>query len=61
MDRESGVLPVAQSQDPHWCNLVGCELVCECGATCEDHMEDRTACPTFMELEAEFDLAANGE
>lgn len=37
----------------HWCDLVGCERACLCGATCEDHMEDRTSCPTFVEDEDE--------
>jgi hypothetical protein len=62
---ESGVFLTVPPADEHWCDLVGCERVCECGATCEDHMEDRVPCPRFCEEETSFEtafgLAANGE
>lgn len=51
---ESGKhLIVERVEDQHWCDLLGCDRVCECGATCEDHMEERTKCPTFLEDEEE--------
>lgn len=62
-DQDSGVYrTVPPTADEHWCDLVGCERVCECGATCEDHMEDRTSCEKFAEEEdLGWDFAANGE
>jgi hypothetical protein len=61
-DAGSGVYKTVPPSDGHWCDLVGCERVCECGATCEDHMEDRVPCAKFQEDDdLGWDLAANGE
>jgi hypothetical protein len=60
-DAESGVYLTVPPAEPHWCDLVGCDRTCECGATCEDHMEDKVPCARFVEDDVKWDLAANGE
>jgi hypothetical protein len=60
-EKESGVYLAAPPGEPHWCDLVGCGRLCECGATCEDHMEDRVPCERFEEDDLGWDLAANAE
>jgi hypothetical protein len=44
----------------HWCDLVGCGRVCECGATCEEHMEDAVVCGFFKTLESTGVRVLNG-